>query len=94
MRERRLKPIVHGICVLSFVDPGAGFCHIPTTEAERVGQVPQLVREFLTQMRGSQHWVALGTTLVKAVLSGIHCLSFGGSADRSHRLVFDNPELF
>jgi len=44
MRERRLKPIAHGICVLSCVDPGAGFCqtgtplaHIPTTEAKQVG---------------------------------------------------------
>lgn len=101
MRERRLKPIAHGICVLSCVDPGAGFCqtgtplaHIPTTEAKQVGQVPQLVWAFLTQMQGSQHWAGLGVTLVMAVLSGISSLSFGGGADRSHRLMFDNHKLF
>lgn len=101
MRERRLKAIAHGICVLSCFDPGAGFCqtgtpltHIPTTEVKQVGRVPLCVREFPTQVQGSQHWAGLGMTLVKAVLSGISSVSFGRGVGRSHWLLFDNHKLF
>lgn len=68
--------------------------HIPTTDAKQVRQVLQLVWELLTQMQSIQHWSGVGMTLVKAVPSGISSLSYGGGADRSHRIVFDNYKLF